>query len=705
MTNISSASTFDELKGAINASNNNGRDDIINISGNINLEGLLPLIEEDKTLIINGNNFSVDGNNNQLFFVRSGEVTFSNLTFTNGLAQGSQGGGGGAGMGGALFIYDGTVSVENSAFINNRAIGGDGGYGGEGGSIGSASFVEPMSANDGAPGGFGGDGGSGGDGSDGGFFGNGGDGGNGGDTGDGGNGGDGGFGGAGGYGGYGGYGGISGGDGGNGGHGGDGGFGGGGGGGSFGGYGLYSNSGYGGDGGDGGYGGGGGGGGEGGEGGSDNLRGYSGYGGYGGGDGDEDGRGGGGAGMGGAIFVRSGALTVFNSSFEGNTATGGEGAQNGKGLGGAIYAMKFTDSDPSNGNTQGMPDSLPSVSLENVTFSDNMAGDNSDSSPISSTIMSGTDLNTEDLFGKTITATNTTVDNSANSLFTIKAETNTLEVTELGTADTIKLQLQQAGIDSVSELVIYSTDAFGNNRTQIGSFSLIKDGQLPTSYAPEFTLENSNIAEGTFLQFELVQNGVTRIATISSASDGQVALDFDSGTRLLAAFDSYSSTTNLLRDDATTIDLTGLPASMSGSTTLEFVVYREAAFDNMVGLYSTDNANGGIEDPLGNMIMPGTAGYKEAALARQLDVRLMGQNGRTVSNFSANVTGIDFLGTFLVVDGTDPAAGEVFFSQMGANPDSNDHVKMLGNNTFGFEDLAGLGDRDFNDVVVKFGVA
>ena len=30
-----------------------------------------------------------------------------------------------------------------------------------------------------------------------------------------------------------------------------------------------------------------------------------------------------------------------------------------------------------------------------------------------------------------------------------------------------------------------------------------------------------------------------------------------------------------------------------------------------------------------------------------------------------------------------------------------DHIRLLGNNVFGFEDLAGGGDKDYNDVVLK----
>jgi phage gp37-like protein len=47
----------------------------------------------------------------------------------------------------------------------------------------------------------------------------------------------------------------------------------------------------------------------------------------------------------------------------------------------------------------------------------------------------------------------------------------------------------------------------------------------------------------------------------------------------------------------------------------------------------------------------------------------------------------------------DPA---VYFAFLGANSDQRDHIRLLGNNVFGFEDLPGGGDQDFNDVIVKF---
>lgn len=309
-------------------------------------------------------------------------LTLQNLTLTNGMAQGGAGGGGGgasgngapggggAGLGGAIYINLGTVILTNCTFTSNTALGGNGGsmlngsdVGGGGG--GSAAFDGGLPGNNGGGGGGAGMYGPG-------LDGNGINGGKGGlnqkgqqaganDTG------------------------------GNGGGGGGGnysttigievahsggpakgansfGFGGGGGGGAV----TTSNSSYGdGHGGAGAYGAGGGGAGWPGESASGGAGGFGGGGGggiginnggtslFGGGTGgavyagiyvtgwSTGGGGGGGAGLGGAIFVNSGTLSIQNSTFTNNTATGGTGGQGrtdytnngnyGNGLGGAIF--------------------------------------------------------------------------------------------------------------------------------------------------------------------------------------------------------------------------------------------------------------------------------------------------------------------------------------------------------------------------------
>jgi hypothetical protein len=70
-------------------------------------------------------------------------------------------------------------------------------------------------------------------------------------------------------------------------------------------------------------------------------------------------------------------------------------------------------------------------------------------------------------------------------------------------------------------------------------------------------------------------------------------------------------------------------------------------------------------------------------------------------NFTAN----SIFAPFIIVDGNaaDFAKGtkQAYFTYLGANSDGVDHIRLLGNNIFGFEDLPSGGDRDFNDIIVK----
>ncbi len=469
---IFNVNTSDGLREAITIANGDGGQDTINLVSNISLLGDLPLIHEPDSLTINGNGYTISrpstsdtANSGRFFFIKSGTVNINFLTFSQGVAQGESGaGGGGAGLGGALFIYDGNVAISYSSFENNKAIGGSTntnheyisfpidaypwhfrGNGGGGGSRGGSrySYFGYGYSNGGHSGFYGGaiadsnpiNGSNGGNGGNGGFGGGGGFGGTGGANsarstsvgyqseyvigkgGNGGNGGNGGFGGGGGAGGnvsernlifplqditgalgYN--------HGGNGGNGGNGGFGGGGGNGGTGNV-------YAGNGGNGGFGGGGGAGGIGfgktipSNGIAAAYESEGGKGGFGGGDGgplrgiylydpslglSNNAVAGAGAGFGGAIFVRSGTLTLTKTSFSNNSATGGlvppsitngtgeiipTVGGNGKGLGGAIFAFSFptTDADP-NGNRQGFPSSTPTILIgPGVTFFNNSATD------------------------------------------------------------------------------------------------------------------------------------------------------------------------------------------------------------------------------------------------------------------------------------------------------------------------------------------
>ncbi len=83
------------------------------------------------------------------------------------------------------------------------------------------------------------------------------------------------------------------------------------------------------------------------------------------------------------------------------------------------------------------------------------------------------------------------------------------------------------------------------------------------------------------------------------------------------------------------------------------------------------------------------------------------------ATISAQLSGGYFYAPFLVADSSphqflaqNPTNRSdlgplAYFSYLGANSDKADHIRLLGDNTFGFEDLLYGGDGDFNDLVVQ----
>lgn len=246
----------------------------LSITAEITLQGL----RGDKGVTLAGDG---EQTNLRAFYVApTGHLTVRNLTVCNFRHRGGDGkhGGGAAGMGGAVFNNGGTLTILDSTFFGNEALGGNGaggsGAGGGGGLSGNSEGDEGAGRNGGTAarphGGFGG----------------------------------------------GGFGFIV---------GGNGGFGAGGG---------YADR----EGGLGGHGGFGGGGGS--SGAATDQGGTGGFGagdGAGGGGG-----GGGGAGLGGAIFMNGGVVSITNTTITANRVIGGRGTSSGSGYGGAIFSRNGT---------------------------------------------------------------------------------------------------------------------------------------------------------------------------------------------------------------------------------------------------------------------------------------------------------------------------------------------------------------------------
>ena len=113
-------------------------------------------------------------------------------------------------------------------------------------------------------------------------------------------------------------------------------------------------------------------------------------------------------------------------------------------------------------------------------------------------------------------------------------------------------------------------------------------------------------------------------------------------------------------------------------------------FENVGGYYQAVDELGTVIDPInGEEIAVGDEGYEAAALANS--VTLLGDG----ESETVDLEGGSVYVPYLLAD------GDQFFSSFaGANPEGIDHVQSQGDNTFGFEDLVGGGDGDFNDFVL-----
>jgi hypothetical protein len=145
-------------------------------------------------------------------------------------------------------------------------------------------------------------------------------------------------------------------------------------------------------------------------------------------------------------------------------------------------------------------------------------------------------------------------------------------------------------------------------------------------------------------------------------------------------------------------DLTGITVGAKAN----FEIQRDAGFNNHVGFYKVEDALGTIR--VGNvLIKPGENGYRQAAVqGRIAGVDLTGMDNQTTIG-SADFAGGAIYAPFLIADASVGNAdfSNVYTAYSLGNADKVDHIRLLGDNTFGFEDLNGGGDQDFNDLIVK----
>ncbi len=159
--------------------------------------------------------------------------------------------------------------------------------------------------------------------------------------------------------------------------------------------------------------------------------------------------------------------------------------------------------------------------------------------------------------------------------------------------------------------------------------------------------------------------------------------------------------------DSLSLDLNQIVAPVAQ---ISFSVDRDAAYNNSVGFYRALDASGAIETSQG-ILRPSDAGYIQAALQNSLAIALssgltLGTDDGKQTNVSFDLETSSYYLPILVANGTlaDAANGGDLYAYtafISANADKIEHIRSIGNGTFGFEDTFGGGDRDFNDLIIK----
>ncbi len=145
----------------------------------------------------------------------------------------------------------------------------------------------------------------------------------------------------------------------------------------------------------------------------------------------------------------------------------------------------------------------------------------------------------------------------------------------------------------------------------------------------------------------------------------------------------------------------------TGTFTSNTVVKSSAAFNNNVGFYEVIDEAG----TLANGTKVGAADYAKQAV--QNAVWTLGKNVTADRDLTGGKIYAPFLiangdaASFLATNSANGGTGNLptaYFNYVGANTDKVEHVRLLGDNKFGFEDLFGGGDMDYNDAVIQLNI-
>jgi hypothetical protein len=228
-------------------------------------------------------------------------------------------------------------------------------------------------------------------------------------------------------------------------------------------------------------------------------------------------------------------------------------------------------------------------------------------------------------------------------------------------------------------------------------FYLATNGTIDDSSNPANILFSFPSSNNSFQNAQITQpGGITQVAFEETSGGGD--RDFNDLVFQVQAAPTGAPVGITQQGSREILDLTALNID----PTATFEIRRDADFNNHVGFYRIEDALGTVKVGT-TLFKPGDSGYLEAVIqSRVTGIDLVGTNGQTItSNGSFEADAL--YAPVLIANASTANAdfSNVYTAYSLGNADKADHIRLLGDNTFGFEDLAGGGDRDFNDIIVK----
>ncbi|MEC4985174.1 MAG: DUF4114 domain-containing protein [Oscillatoria sp. PMC 1068.18] len=297
-----------------------------------------------------------------------------------------------------------------------------------------------------------------------------------------------------------------------------------------------------------------------------------------------------------------------------------------------------------------------------------------------------------------------------------------------GETFTVPITIDDAtDLEAIDLVLTYDTDLLDitNEDIQLGdvldNFTFVPNvddssGQIILNAFSVSTL-TSGAGELFNLNFQVADDAVAGSTTLdlvevldtqqSRINEGVIPATFVDGSVTIDSgeISPETETTETAKIEQKFLDL----RDITGLQKVDFVVSREAAFDNFVGFYRIDSLEGNIGNLNPNDVNVTPEDYLAAAInnvVAGVDLSVANQQTTTVE---AELEGGDLLAPFIVANGrldelldndasNDP---EVYFPFVGVNQDGFNHIRLEGENTFGFEDLPNGGDRDYNDLAIQ----